>query len=66
VIFQKKKRTTAERLFESLQRVNTKYVKVSSEKNTVVVNNYLEKGNITKVAINTDDKTIETTIVLAR
>lgn len=65
MIFQKK-RNTLERLFESLQRVNTKYVKVSSEKNTVAVNNYLEKGNITKVAISTDDKTIERTIVLAR
>lgn len=50
----------------SLQRVNTKYVKVSLEKNAVAVNNYLEKGNITKVAINTDEQTIETTIVLAR
>lgn len=50
----------------SLQRVNTKYVKVSLDKNAVAVNNYLEKGNITKVAINTDTKTIETTIVLAR
>lgn len=53
----------------SLQRVNTKYVKVDLEKgisNTVSINNYLEKGNITKVAINTENKTIETTIVLVR
>lgn len=50
----------------SLQRVNTKYVKVDLEKgsNKQVFNDYLEKGNITKVAINTDNKSIETTIVL--
>ena len=50
----------------SLQRVNTKYVKVDLEKgsNKQVFNDYLDKGNITKVAINTDNKTIETTIVL--
>jgi len=50
----------------SLQRVNTKYVKVDLEKgsNKQAFNNYLEKGNITKVAINTDEKSIETTLVL--
>jgi hypothetical protein len=50
----------------SLQRVNTKYVKVDLEKgsNKQVFNDYLEKGNITKVAINTDNKSIETTILL--
>jgi hypothetical protein len=50
----------------SLQRVNTKYVKVDLDKdaNKQVFNDYLDKGNITKVAINTDDKSIETTIVL--
>jgi hypothetical protein len=52
----------------SLQRVNTKYVKVDLEKgsNKQVFNEYIDKGNITKVAINTDNKTIETTIVLNR
>jgi hypothetical protein len=50
----------------SLQRVNTKYVKVDLEKgsNKQVFNDYMNKGNITKVAINTDNKIIETTIVL--
>lgn len=52
----------------SLQRVNTKYVKVDLEKgsNQQVFNEYIDKGNITKVAINTDNKTVETTIVLNR
>ncbi len=52
----------------SLQRVNTKYVKVDLEKgsNKQVFNDYMDKGNITKVAINTDNKSIETTIVLNR
>ena len=50
----------------SLKRVNTKYVKVDLEKgnNKQAFNDYLDKGNITKIAINTDNKTIETTIVL--
>jgi hypothetical protein len=50
----------------SLQRVNTKYVKVDLEKgsNKQAFNDYMDKGNITKVAINTDNKIIETTIVL--
>lgn len=52
----------------SLFRVNTKYIKVDLEKNSKkqVFNDYLEKGNITKVAIDTDRKSIETTIVLAK
>lgn len=52
----------------SLQRVNTKYVKVDLEKgsNAQAFNDFIEKGNITKVAINTDNKSIETTIVLAK
>ena len=50
----------------SLQRVNTKYVKVDLEKgsNKQAFNDYMDKGNITKIAINTDNKIIETTIVL--
>lgn len=50
----------------SLKRVNTKYVKVDLEKgnNKQAFNEYMDKGNITKIAINTDNKTIETTIVL--
>jgi hypothetical protein len=50
----------------SLQRVNTKYVKVDLEKvsNKQALIDYIDKGNITKVAINTDNKIIETTIVL--
>ncbi len=52
----------------SLKRVDTKYVKVDLEKESVVkpvaVQNYLENGNITKVDINTEKKIIETTVVL--
>lgn len=49
----------------SLQRVDTKYVKVDLEKEKdIAVQNYLENGHITKVDINTENKTIETTIVL--
>lgn len=52
----------------SLKRVNTKYVKVNLEKESVTkpvaVQNYLKNGNITKVDINTDSKIIETTIIL--
>lgn len=50
----------------SLHRVNTKYVKVDLEKGNdrQAVKEFIEKGNITKIAINTDNKTIETTIVL--
>jgi hypothetical protein len=50
----------------SLHRVNTKYVKVDLDKGNdrQVLKEYIDKGNITKVAINSDDKTIETTIVL--
>ena len=52
----------------SLQRVNTKYVKVDLEKgsNKQAFNDYIEKGNITKVAINTDNKSIETTVILTK
>ena len=53
----------------SLQRVNTKYVKVDLEKGSKkqAYIDYMEKGNgtITKVSINTENKSIETTIVLA-
>ena len=53
----------------SLQRVNTKYVKVDLEKGSKkqAYIDYMEKSNgtITKVAINTENKSIETTIVLA-
>ncbi len=53
----------------SLQRVNTKYVKVDLEKGSKkqAYIDYMEegKGTITKVAINTENKSIETTIVLA-
>ena len=53
----------------SLQRVNTKYVKVDLEKGSKkqAYIDYMEKGKgtITKVAINTENKSIETTIVLA-
>ena len=49
----------------SLKRVDTKYVKVDLEKvKPVTIQNYLENGKITKVDINTNNKTIETTIVL--
>ena len=52
----------------SLKRVDTKYVKVNLEKDSVTkpvaIQNYLEKGSITKVDIDTKNKTIETTIVL--
>ena len=49
----------------SLKRVDTKYVKVELEKsNSISVKNYLKNGNITKIEINTDNKIIETTIIL--
>lgn len=52
----------------SLKRVDTKYMKVDLEKTSVIttssIENYLDKGNITEVNINTDSKIIETTIVL--
>ncbi len=50
----------------SLKRVDTKYVKVSLESNNKItaINEYLKKGVIKKVNINTDEKLIETIIVL--
>lgn len=49
----------------SLKRVNTKYIKVDLENhNSITVNEYLKKGSIEKVDINTNKKLIETTIVL--
>lgn len=52
----------------SLKRVDTKYVKVELAKETksksVAIQEYLEKGTISKVNINTNDKIIETTIIL--
>ncbi|MFY0712792.1 PEGA domain-containing protein [Seonamhaeicola sp. NFXS20] len=50
----------------SLKRVDTKYVKVDLEEKekSVAVENYLKNGTIKKVDIKTDDKLIETVIVL--
>lgn len=49
----------------SLKRVDTKYVKVTLEKDEkVAFVNYMENGNIAKVNINEQDKVIETVIVL--
>lgn len=49
----------------SLKRVDTKYVKVTLEKkDKLAFVNYMEKGNITKININEEDKVIETVIVL--
>jgi hypothetical protein len=49
----------------SLKRVDTKYVKVTLEKNKkIALMNYLEKGNISKVNVDEKNKIIETTIVL--
>ena len=50
----------------SLKRVDTNYVKVTMEAqaNTTAVNEYLKKGEISKVNIDTENKTIETVIVL--
>jgi len=51
----------------SLHRVNTEYIKVDLEnKNSVTVNEYLKRGFIEKVDINTNKKVIETTIVLSK
>lgn len=51
----------------SLKRVDTKYVKVDLENSkSVSVNEYLEKGFISEVKINTDNKIIETTIILSK
>lgn len=49
----------------SLKRVDTKYVKVTLEKEEkVAFVNYMENGNIAKVNVNEQDKVIETVIVL--
>ncbi|MGG5487607.1 PEGA domain-containing protein [Flavobacteriaceae bacterium 144Ye] len=51
----------------SLKRVDTQYVKVdleSTTKDAVSVTEYLEKGKIQKVNINTKDKVIETVLIL--
>jgi len=50
----------------SLKRVDTKYVKVTleSEPKTTALKEYLKKGKITKVNINSKEKIIETFIVL--
>ncbi|AJR04685.1 PEGA domain-containing protein [Siansivirga zeaxanthinifaciens] len=49
----------------SLKRVDTKYVKVTLEKDEkVAFVNYIENGNIAKININEQDKVIETVIVL--
>ncbi|WP_405330424.1 PEGA domain-containing protein [Leeuwenhoekiella sp. LLG6367-2.1] len=47
----------------SLKRVDTKYVKVDLE-SVATASNYLEKGRIQSVSINTDEKIVETVIVL--
>jgi len=48
----------------SLKRVDTKYVKVDLESESVSVAEYLKKGSINKVDINTKNKIIETVIIL--
>ncbi|SFS76634.1 PEGA domain-containing protein [Lutibacter maritimus] len=50
----------------SLKRVDTKYVKVTLEEklNATAVNGFLKKGDISKVNIDTENKIIETIIVL--
>ncbi|MBI9042744.1 PEGA domain-containing protein [Lutibacter sp.] len=50
----------------SLKRVDTNYVKVTLEEkqSTTAVNDYLKKGVISKVNIDTESKIIETIIVL--
>jgi len=50
----------------SLKRVDTKYVKVTLESisNATALKGYLEKGNITKVNVDSENKIIETVIVL--
>ena len=50
----------------SLQRVDTKYVKVDLENDNKIASakNYLENGTIEKVNIDTKNKIIETVIVL--
>ena len=46
-----------------MKRVDTKYVKVDLE-SVATASNYLEKGRIQSVNINTDEKIVETVIVL--
>jgi len=48
----------------SLKRVDTKYVKVDLESESAAVADYLKKGKINKVDINTKNKIIETVIIL--
>lgn len=49
----------------SLKRVDTKYVKVTLEKNDkLAFVNYMENGSITNIIVNEEDKVIETVIVL--
>lgn len=50
----------------SLKRVDTKYVKVNLEENnkSALIDDYLKNGKITEVNINTNEKVIETLIVL--
>ena len=49
----------------SLKRVDTKYVKVTLEKNDkIAFVNYMENGSITDIIVNEEDKVIETVIVL--
>ena len=51
----------------SLQRVDTSYVKVDLDPDGIAaanLQNYLDKGEITDVRVNQDDKLIVTTIVL--
>ena len=51
----------------SLKRVNTKYVKVDLEEssdNTAYIDFAIKNGTITEIKVNTDDKLIETTIIL--
>ena len=49
----------------SLKRVDTKYVKVTLEKNDkTAFLNYMENGNITKINVDEENKIIETVIVL--
>jgi hypothetical protein len=51
----------------SLKRVNTKYVKVDLEESSdgnAFIDHAINNGTITKVKVNTDEKIIETTIIL--
>jgi len=51
----------------SLKRVNTKYVKVDLEQSSdgnAFIDDAIKNGTITEVNVNTDEKIIETTIIL--